>query len=70
MFRYENKGYEKFLMRKRAIEASIDEANLAAQPTQKFKSITRALMGGGKKQGKTTLSRPSHLRPNYIRKYS
>lgn len=52
VFRYENEGYENFLIWKRALEAFIDEANLLAQPAQKFKFVTRALMGATKDEWK------------------
>lgn len=57
VFRYENEGYENFLIWKRALEAFIDEANLLAQPAQKFKFVTRALMGATKDEWKQTNTR-------------
>ena len=45
VFRYENEGYEKFLFWKRSLESFFRQAGLEHQPAQKFKCISRTLMG-------------------------
>ena len=48
VYRYENEGYEKFLIWKRTIQSFFEEANLAQRPGEKFKFIARSLMGAAK----------------------
>ena len=43
--RYENEGWENFLMWRRELKSFFSEANLEQQPYHKFKYVKRALCG-------------------------